>query len=229
MNIKVKNSLYLLAGLAGLIFLIYYFDLDEFAKLSYVQEKSSALCHLVKENYWVAVIIYMIIYILIIACALPAVAPLSMLGGYLFGLVRGFLFALTSATLGSTIYFLLMRYVFSNLAKNKFGDRLTQFNERMKKYGATYLLTLQLLTIIPFFVINTFAALADVSLPTFIWTTIVGTIPLQGIYVFAGQELSTINSVKDILKPPILMLFFLLALLAFLPMIIRRFKSNYEV
>ena len=178
--------------------------------------------------YFPAVLIYIGSYALIIALAIPAVAPLTVLGGFLFNALPGLLYALIGATLGSIIYFLFIRYVVSNLVRQRYRARLDKFNEQIKAYGYSYLLTMQLLTVIPFFVINTLAGLADVPLFTFIWTTVLGSLPLLFIYSLAGRQLGEIEAVRDILKPHMVALLIILALLALLPMVIKRLRQSNE-
>jgi uncharacterized membrane protein YdjX (TVP38/TMEM64 family) len=146
---------------------------------------------------------------------------MTILGGYLFGIVHGVLYAVFGASAGATIYFLLVRYVFAHTLRESFALQLSIFHEKMNRYGASYLISLQLLTIIPYFVINTLAALADVPLVTFIWTTVLGGLPLHVIYAVAGRELGSLTSIRDILKPSIIVLLLVMACMALLPMIIR--------
>ena len=98
----------------------------------------------------------------------------------------------------------------------------------MKTYGYTYLITLQLLTIVPYFVINTLAALAGVPFVTFMFTTAVGSFPVLVIYAFAGKQLYKIQSWKDILSKEMLLLLLLLAGFALLPLIIRKLRSSKQ-
>ena len=96
----------------------------------------------------------------------------------------------------------------------------------MRKYGANYLLMVHYASVIPFFFINTLAAISDVGWWTFLWTTVIGFIPLAIIYSFAGRELGSIKSVQDIMSPTIIGVFILLLLLAFLPIVIKHYKDG---
>jgi uncharacterized membrane protein YdjX (TVP38/TMEM64 family) len=72
------------------------------------------------------------------------------------------------------------------------------------------------------------AALADVPLFTFMWTTAVGSLPFLLIYAFAGRQLGTITSMSELFKPHIILLLLLLALLALLPMVIRKIRNRWK-
>ncbi len=222
------KSLVAAVALVVFILLLRKFGVGKYFTLAALKEDSVHLKHLVEAYYFPSILVYIASYTLIIACAIPAVAPLTILGGFLFNALPGLLYAEIGATAGSIITFLFVRYVVSNLVRTRYRARLDKFNEQIKAYGYSYLLTLQLLTIIPFFVINTLAGLADVPLFTFIWTTAVGSLPLLFIYALAGRQLGEIEAVRDILKPHIIALLIVLALLALLPMVIKRIRKSAE-
>ena len=109
-----------------------------------------------------------------------------------------------------------------------YGNRIVTFKKQMDVHGVNYILMLHFVTVVPYFVINTLAALSDISLVTFVWATIVGSIPIISVYAFAGRQLSYIQSVGDIFSPPIILAFVLLIVLACMPIILKRLK-NIEV
>lgn len=205
---------------------IMYSWVSRYFTLEQLQAHSLAFKYYVGEHYCIAVLIYISIYAFTIAIGIPGVAPLSLLGGYLFGVVLGTTYGAFGATMGSLLAFIIVRYVLRSWVQRKFGHQFERFNMQMRKYGANYLLMVHYASIIPFFFINSLAALADVNWWTFIWTTIVGFIPLAMIYSYAGRELATIESVHDILSPPLIAVFVLLIVLAFLPIVIKHYRSG---
>lgn len=212
------------------ILLLRYFGVSKYLSLNQLQAHKVYLQEVVAYHYIKSVLVYIAVFVCVIALAIPAFAPLTIIGGFLFGFVPGSLYAAIGATVGSTISFLFMRYVMSNTIRQKYGHKLDTFNERIKSHGvASYLLTLQLLTIIPYFLINALAALADVPFVTFVWTTFVGLLPLLFVYVFAGRELYVVESVGDIFSPSVIVLFVLLIILALLPMFLRWIRKLPEV
>ena len=230
MNKKSKIWLLVLLGMVIAKFtigkLIMYSWVSRFITLEQIQAHSLAFKHYVGGHYFMAVLMYIGIYTCTIAIGIPAVAPLSLLGGYLFGVLLGTAYGAFGATVGSLIAFVIVRYVLRDWVKRRYGDRFEGFNKQMSKYGANYLLMVHYASVIPFFFINSLAAMADVSWWTFVWTTIVGFVPLATIYSFAGRELATIESVHDILSPPLIAVFILLIFLAFLPIVIKHYKGD---
>jgi uncharacterized membrane protein YdjX (TVP38/TMEM64 family) len=228
-----KKSFLWLLGLLALVIakfalgkLLVFSWLAHFISLEQIQTHSIAFKAFVGEHYIVAVLLYMAIYAATIAIGIPGVAPLSLLGGYLFGVLLGTVYGAFGATVGSVVAFVIVRYLLKNWVKRRYGRQIVGFNEQMHKYGANYLLMVHYASIIPFFFINTLAAISDVGWWTFIWTTVVGFIPLAVIYSFAGRELGTIDSARDILSAPIIAVFVLLIVIAFLPIVIKYYKDG---
>ena len=81
----------------------------------------------------------------------------------------------------------------------------------------SYLMTLRLIPLFPFFVVNMACGLTRVSLATYVTATAIGIIPGSFVFAYAGRQLGTINSLKEIASPNVLMAFTLLGLLALVP------------
>ncbi len=209
-----------------LIAALYYFDVARFISLSQLQKHSAFMVGFVSRYYFLSVVLYILFFTAMIACSLPVTGPLTLLGGFLFGSLRGALFAITGATMGVAIAFLLFRRGLSSAVHTKHAKRLETFKSKMKEHGVSYLLLLHFLTVVPYAVINMLAALAGISLWVVVWTTVVGFIPTSFIYAFAGSQFMTITSMGDIFSPNIIIAFVLLALLAFLPILIKRLKKG---
>ncbi len=225
-----KRALFFGFSLVSAIILLRYLGVGKYVSLEQLQANKIYLQEFVMYHYIKSVIIYIAVYIAVIALAIPAFLPLTMIGGFLFGLVLGTLYAAVGATVGSTISFLGMRYIMANTIRQKYGHKLEKFNKSIKSHGvAGYLLTLQLLTVIPYFLINALAALADVPFISFVWTTLVGSLPLLFLYVFAGRQLYVVESLGDIFSPQVIILFVLLIFLALVPMFLRWMKKLPEV
>lgn len=208
------------------VLVIWYSGIADYFSLATIKEKSNYLAALVSRHYAWSCTLYILFYIATVFIGLPIVVPISMLGGYLFGLWRGILYSLIGATIGSTGYFLLIKRTRVIRHIRTSTERLTQFQHSLHTYGPFYLLFLHFITIVPYIAINTLAALSHVPLSTFIWTTAVAAVPGLFLYSFAGTQLHTITSTGDIIKPPFFLALLLLALLALLPIIINAWRSR---
>lgn len=218
----IIGLLVLIVGVA----IFYYVGLSHYFSVEGVKAHTAYLKNKVGENYTHAVLMFISISALLIAFTLPITAPIGVVGGFLFSFVPAVLYCMIAIIIGSSISFLVVRYMLSHMMRHRYGNRLASFNQRMQKYGSTYLITLQLLTVVPYFIINTLAALAGVSFFTFLLTTVVGSFPIIAIYAFAGRQLYKLESWKDILSKEMLLLLLLLAALALLPLIIRKWRLS---
>lgn len=167
--------------------------------------------------------LFMLIYTLESSLALPFSGLLTVIGGYLFGFIAGSLCTIISATAGATILFLATRFLLGDVFESLYAHRLPTIHKELAQYGGWYLVMLRLIPMMPFFLTNIIAGLSPVSLPTFIIATAIGIIPSTLVFSFAGKELTELHSVGDILTPPVIGAFLLMALAALSPMLIKRY------
>jgi len=209
--------------------LLRYFGVGDYLTLSYIQNASHHFKLFVEKHYWSSVFFYILSGALLIIAGFPYVSPLTLLGGFLFGVIPGTLYAVTGSTIGSVLSFFIMRHLFGARLQERYKDKLAIFNRQMKEHGSSYLLVLHYVTVIPFLVINTLAALTNVSFWTFLWTTVLGSLPLAFIYSYAGLKLGSINKASDIFSPPLILSLFLLILLSLVPVFIKWYQKKYRV
>ena len=222
MNGGIKKALVVSFVVAIVVGIIWYLGLYEYFSLSALQNNRAYLEAMVQANYIKAVLIFIAVYAAVISFGMPGVPPLTLVGGFLFGFLPCIIYASISTTIGTTVSFLVIRYVLGNLIRGKYAQKLDRFNEKIASHGtASYLLTMQLMGVIPYFVINVLAALTNVSLTTFIWTTFVGSLPILGIYAFAGGQLYSVESVRDIFSPSIIALLVVLIFVALMPLFLK--------
>ena len=212
--------------LIGIVFILYYFGLAKYITIANIKSNAMYLKEQVKKNYLGSVVGFIVFSAALMMLTLPLTGPIAVCGGFLFGLWPGVLYSMIGVMIGIAISFLMVRYALSHVMRHKYGQQLVSFNERMREYGHTYLISLQLLTVVPYFIINTLAALANVPFHTFMWTTVIGSLPIVIIYAFAGRELYMIQTWGDILSVHMLLLLLVLAGLALLPMIMRKLRRT---
>ncbi len=203
--------------------------IEQYFSLDYLRGQALFLRTLVDTHYAGALAMYACVYVAIIACAVPVVGPLTLIGGFLFGTLSALMTATVAMTVGATTSFLLIRYLFASTVAQRFAAKREKFAQKVKQYGSTYILTLNLLTVVPFFVISTLAALTEVSIWAFVWTSAVGSFPMLAVYAFAGRKFAEITSLGDIFSPSLIFAFVLLALLSVIPMLVKRMQYVNEL
>src|SRR5579872_6505736 len=222
MNGGIKKALAVSFVIAVIIGVVWYLGLYEYFSLSALQSNRAYLEEMVKANYIKAVFIFIAVYAAVISFGMPGVPPLTLVGGFLFGFLPCIIYASISTTIGTTVSFLVIRYVLGNLIRGKYAQKLDRFNEKIASHGtASYLLTMQLMGVIPYFIINVLAALTNVPTVTFIWTTCVGSLPILCVYALAGRQLYMVESVRDIFSPSIIVLLAVLVVVSLMPLLLK--------
>lgn len=138
-----------------------------------------------------------LLYVVITGLSLPGAAVLTLAYGWFFGLVRGVILVSFASTTGATLAFLFSRYFFRQAVQSRFGDRLTRFNEELRRDGPFYLFTLRLIPAVPFFVINAVMGLTPIGTRTFWWVSQLGMVPGTMVYVYAGSSVPSLQTLAD--------------------------------
>lgn len=202
-----KTQIFIIGILAVLIVLGYFSGIAQYVTL----ERVAGLRAFVHDHYLLSVFLYCVFFITATILFIPVTLLLTVVSGYLFGVVPGALYATASATMGGMILFLLVRYLFGQRVQKKFARQAKKFSEEIHERGYSYVLMLQLLPVTPTPLINLVAGLSPLSCWTFVWASFVGMLPGGFIYAFAGQQIAHIRSVNDIISWPMFMVLVLLA------------------
>ena len=206
------KKIIILVVIAILIACVFIFDLHQYLDFSYIKSKQQAISDYYQANPLQSILLFFVIYILVTGFSIPGASILSLLAGAIFGLLLGSVLVIFGATIGATIAFWLARYLLGNSIQEKYADKLKTINEGVKKDGAFYLLTLRLIPIFPFFVINVLMGLTPMRTITYVLTSFFGMLAGTIIYVNVGTQLASLESVSGILTPKIWVAFILLAI-----------------
>lgn len=204
----------------------FYFDLGRFLSLTALKENRDSLLAFTDANFGAAVGIFILTYVVVTGLSLPGAVILTLAGGFLFGGILATLFINIGATTGATLAFLAARYLLRDTVEQKFGKWMGPFQEGFAKNAFSYLLTLRLIPLFPFFIVNLVSGLTRVNVGTYMLATAIGIIPGSFVYAYAGRQLGTISSLKEIASPNVIGAFVLLGLLALVPVVYKRFVSK---
>ena len=214
-----------------LIFIISFlsaliFDLSQFLSLENIKKSQINLQNLINENYYFYYAVFFVIYIIITAFALPFAAIKTILAGVLFGLIPGVLLTSFASSIGSTLCFLMSRFVLRNYVESKYQKYVEKVNSGIIRDGVFFLFFLRLSPIFPFFIINLIFGLTKMKATTFYIVSQIGMLIGTVVFVNAGVQLAKINSISDILSFEIIIAFMLIGLVPFIiKKIIQRFKK----
>lgn len=170
---------------------------------------------------------YFTLYVLVTGLSLPGAVIMTLAGGAVFGLGLGTLLVSFASTVGATLAFGLSRSLFRSTLERRFATRLATINRGLEREGALYLLSLRLIPLFPFFVVNACLGLTRIPPWRFAVISQIGMLPGTVAYVNAGAELSRLEGPGDVLSLSLLGAFAVLALLPWVArLILGRWRSH---
>lgn len=132
------------------------------------------------------------VYAIGTASSVPGMVWVTLAAGFLFGTAVGTGAVVVGATIGAVIIFLAARYAFADILRAKAGRWLDKVDKEMEQGQVSYLLTVRLIPVIPFWIANLVPAFLDVKARTFAWTTFIGIIPVVAVYCSVGAGIGTL-------------------------------------
>ena len=219
---KVAIALLFLAAVGS----FFYFDLGRYLSLESLKANRDSLLAFTETHYAASVAIFVASYCLLVAASLPGAVFFTLAGGFLFGSAVGTVYVNLGATSGATLAFLVSRYLLRDWVEGKFGGWIGPFQQGFSKNAFSYLMTLRLIPLFPFFIVNCLSGLTKVRLGTYVAATSLGIIPGSFVFAYAGRQLGTINSLKEIASPNVLIAFTLLGLLALVPTVYQKLSAK---
>ncbi|MCY9834554.1 FAD-dependent oxidoreductase [Aeromonas media] len=211
-----RGRLLLLLVMGSLVGAFFAFDLDAYLSLSRLQAHQVQASAWVQAHFGQAALLFTLLYVITTALSLPGAALLTLGGSALFGVGWGLLLVSFASTLGATLAFLSARFLLRDWVSRRFGDKLATFEAGMAKDGAFYLLSLRLIPLFPFFLVNLLMGLTPIRVSTYYWVSQLGMLPGTFVYVLAGSELATLTNTGKILSPGLVTALTLLGLMPWL-------------
>lgn len=214
MALEKKHTKWLFGLIAILVVAaFFYFDLGQWLSLESLKKQQAALSSTVNEHFLISVFVFFLIYLAVAAFSLPGAAVLTLAGGAIFGFVTGFVTVSFASSIGALLAFLGARFLFRDFIKKRFADQLAPIEKGLEKDGAFYLLSLRLVPLFPFFVVNLLMGLTNIPARTFYVFSQLGMIPGTLAFVYAGTQLAKIQSLKDVLSPGLIIALVIMGLL----------------
>jgi uncharacterized membrane protein YdjX (TVP38/TMEM64 family) len=207
----------------------------------------------VDSNIFLAVVAYILAYIVFVALSLPGALIMTLTGGILFSYWIAVPATVLGATLGATVLFLVARSSLGEAMRSSSSGSVAKLAAGIRADAVSYLLFLRFTPVFPFPLVNLAPAIVGVPLVTFVWTTLVGVTPATLAYTLAAANLDGLIDDKKkafdacvaaqqtgcaidielstLVSPKLLMAFVALGVVALIPIIARRFanRRNTEV
>jgi len=206
----------------------------------------------ITANYIPAILLYILAYAVLTALSFPSGIVITVAGGLLFGWFVGTLATVTGATIGATILFLAAKTSLGEHLKSKAGPFLEKLQKGFEENALSYMFFLRLVPAFPFWLINLAPALLGVKLSTYFIATFFGIIPGTLAFSYVGQGLESVIvaqknayqacldgatstaagnckfefDTSSLITPDLLIAFALLAIVALLPVAIKKFRKQ---
>jgi len=176
--------------------------------------------------------LYILIYIAVVSLSLPGALVMTLSGGFLFGPWLGAGAAASGASMGAAVIFLVCRSAVGDSLRGKAGSTIAKIEEGVRRDAFSYILTLRLIPVMPFWLVNLAAGFVDIPLRTFLSATVLGILPGSLVYAGLGSGLGEVfasgqdPNLRVIFEPHVLLPLVGLGLLSLLPVVLRRFRKS---
>ncbi len=215
----VYVRLALIGAVLALVAAYFYFDLGRYLNLEYLKSAHGQIVALVHERPVLSTAVFFLGYVVITAASLPGAAVMTLAAGAVFGLLWGLAIVSFASSIGATLAMLIARKVLGETVQRRFGDQLESINRGLRRDGGFYLFSIRMVPLFPFFVINLVMGLTPIGAWTFYWVSQVGMLAGTFVYVFAGTQLASVDSLGDVLSPGLIAA---LSLLGLFPLLARK-------
>lgn len=212
----------------------FYYDLHQYLNFETLKTYREQILEYKSQHTALFILIYTLGYIAVVAFSIPGATIMTLLSGFVFGLLLGTLVVVLSATIGAVIIFLAVQLALRDWVAQKAGKWITMMADGFKKNDFSYLLFLRLVPLFPFWLVNIVPAFLGVSLRTYTIATFIGIMPGTAVYVWVGSGLGYILDANEspnvaiIFDPKVLMPLIALGLLSLLPVLHRFMKARRQ-
>lgn len=214
----------------------YAFGLHRYFSLDFLAESRGFLRDFVSDQPVLSSVGFVALYALAVAFSFPAASVLTLFAGFLFGWFLGGALVAVAATIGASTIFLIARGALRGILSEKLGARVARMAKGFEDDAFGYLLVLRLAPIFPFWLVNIAPAFFDVRLKTYAAATFLGILPGTFAYAYLGYGLDSVLTaateagreirLADLVTPQLTLAFVALAVVAAIPLLIRKLRRN---
>ncbi|MCH1429340.1 MAG: hypothetical protein GWP59_00555 [Chlamydiales bacterium] len=212
-------------------YIAYLLGLDKLLSFQYIKQKHVTFASFITNYFIYSSLIYIALYVFIVATSFPGASMLSIFGGLLFPQPYSTIFTVLGASIGACILFVTAKHSWETISNHLSNNVLNKLEKGFNTNATQLLLSLRLAPVFPFWLVNLVAALFKVPFYTFAWTTAIGIIPGTFVFCQAGSALNSILHIKEEIQLTSILTFEMklalatLALLNLLPVFFQKFKA----
>ncbi|UCH39611.1 MAG: TVP38/TMEM64 family protein [Gammaproteobacteria bacterium] len=218
----------LIFAIAAILLTTLAWYVNQYISLEQLAEQEGRVRAYIATNPWYSFIIGFGIYAGL--ALVPGTGGKAIVYGWLFGIWQAVIIVTVGLTLGAMIIFSLSRYLFQESIERRYTNFVSLMNKHLEKEGAYYLLALRMAHV-PYSIVNPVSGASRIRTWTFCWTTAVGLLPNNIIWVYVGVRLPSLHELASsgpgsLIDPPLIA-----ALIgcAALPHLVRWLISHYGI
>jgi uncharacterized membrane protein YdjX (TVP38/TMEM64 family) len=188
---KRKLIVFTLASIVLTVLALYAYNYVSFEELA---NRESRLREAITVNPWRSFAIGFCIYTVV--ALVPGTGGKAIVYGWIFGFWQAVAIVTVGLAIAAIAIFLLSRYLVRESIERRYPHFLTFINRNLEKDVAFYLVTLRLLHV-PYSIVNPVIGASRVRTWTFLWTTVVGLLPANAVWVYVGIHLPSLRELAD--------------------------------
>ena len=195
-----------------MIFLFLFFSkfsLQEITSYDFIRDNRLYFNEIKSSNLFLVFIVFLFFTILWVFPFLGFGAPISLLGGFLFGPWLGTIVVVLGLSVGATFLYMFGNYFLKDFIKEKFLSRFQKLETKFKNSEFIYLLIYRFIGGVPWQLSCLLPTLFNVRVSNFFFATLVGIVPQIFLAVSIGSGLekiiqanSQIPNITDIIFSP---------------------------
>ena len=209
-KIKLFIGLSYLALIIVFLFLFFSkFSLQEITSYDFIRDNRLYFNEIKSSNSFLVFIIFLFFTILWVFPFLGFGAPISLLGGFLFGPWLGTIVVVLGLSVGATFLYMFGNYFLKDFIKEKFLNRFQKLETKFKNSEFIYLLIYRFIGGVPWQLSCLLPTLFNVKVSNFFFATLVGIVPQIFLAVSIGsglekiiQDNSQIPNITDVIFSP---------------------------
>jgi len=222
---KRKIAIFVLSGgiLAALVWMV-----DQYFSLEQLVNQEMLVRDAIRQNPWSSFFIGFGVYLVL--SLVPGTGGKAVVWGWLFGFWQAVIVVTVGLTIAAMLIFTTSRYLFQASIERRYANFVNLMNKHLEKEGAFYLLTLRMAHA-PYSIVNPVSGASRVRTWTFFWTTAVGLLPANIIWIYVGMRLPSLQEFAAQGPAAMVDLPLLVALVgcAFLPLLVRWLVSRFGI
>ena len=177
-----------------------------------IVEYKQSLLYLAHDYPLALSVSFFLAYVLISTISLPGTTVLNIIGGFLFGFVKGTVLAIFAISIGSSFAFLLTRFFLRDFFIKRGGVKMKKIHNHLNENEIYYLFAFRLFPFTPLFFTNMIMGLSSIRLSVFYIISFITLLPQLAIYANIGSQISQLEELQGLIEPNLLFAFSLIGL-----------------